>query len=160
MRGCWVSASGSTFIYIRDSFFFAILYHNRAHMQEVLYTRRMVTTSKDRKKHKELPCSPNTPTLSFLDTYCPLSKGYQDLHSLLCQENLASCGAPCVCSTWVEPCDVTLLERFPPFVQDWFVASFIAQWWDCTRVSLFIQLWKPFWTVYRFVDIITKTPLC
>lgn len=84
-------------------------------MGEDLYTRCMVTTSKDRKRHKEFPCLPNTPALSFLDTSCPLSKGYQDLHSLLCQESLASCGAPCVCFTWVEPCDVTLLEVISSF---------------------------------------------
>lgn len=101
MRGCWVSASGSSVIFIRDSFFFAILYCNRTHMQEALHTRRMVTTSKDRKKHQELPCPPNTPTPSLLDTSCPLSKGYQDLHSFLCLESLASCGVPCVCSVCV-----------------------------------------------------------
>lgn len=60
--------SGSTFIYGRDSFFFVILYCNRAHMQEALHPIQFLVLRG--------PSPPRTPTCSLPDTSLSSFQGW------------------------------------------------------------------------------------
>lgn len=122
--------SSSTIIYSRDSFFFVILYCNRAHMQEALHTIHipflMLREPHPRtRRNLRSSCAPPEPPLVLSQIPpCPLFKGGQGPRSLW-----GECGL-LLCCLRVESRDFTLLV---------WVSSFCSL---LTCAIIYIPLWE------------------